>query len=532
MCTFRRLLAAAALAAALGPAPCARPALAGPATLPDGFSDDSIAASINLPVGLAEVPDPATVPTRRVLFVEQTSGRVGLVIDGAVTTVGSVPGVSTTDPERGLLGIAVDPGWPARPYLYTHSTDERSGNHIAISRFTVTGDLGFRSNGLLQFDPGTRYDLRADFPDNAGNHNGGTVHFGPDGRLYVSLGDDATYCPALDLTVAVGKILRLDVSRLPASGSGPAPYALIAPPDNPFATSADSVARLVWAEGLRNPFRFTIDPPTGALVIGDVGLNSWEEVDLATTGGLDFEWPLYEGPVAYTTCSVTAPTPMVGPIAYYPHPDGEAIIGGPRYRRPANGVFGFPTEYEGDIFFLDYYTGFLRRIKEGNGSWSPASAPGQPNADDWGTGFNDVPDLEELSDGSLWYCRQYTSGAYSGEIRRIRYGNGVPPPPPPPSSSGYDVTLARPWPNPSRSAVTIAWTQPGAGHVILSIYGTDGRRVRALYDGDAAGSGQQQIDWDGLDDHGARARPGLYFVRLEAGGAVRKARLIRLSSPR
>ena len=108
-------------------------------------------------------------------------------------------------------------------------------------------------------------------PDLAAKHNGGTLRFGPDGMLYVGLGDDDSPCRAQDLTKLQGKILRLDVSSLPAGG-GPAPrYAMLTPPDNAFVAHADSAARLVWALGLRNPFSFTIDAPTGCLVIGDVG---------------------------------------------------------------------------------------------------------------------------------------------------------------------------------------------------------------------------------------------------------------------
>ncbi|HUK63710.1 MAG TPA: PQQ-dependent sugar dehydrogenase, partial [Dongiaceae bacterium] len=352
---------------------------------------------------------------------------------------------------RGLLGIAVDPGWPARPYVYVHCTDGRSGNHVAVSRFTLTGDLAGSGNGLLTFDPATRYDLRADFPDNASNHNGGTARFGPDGKLYVSLGDDATGCPAQDITRAVGKILRFDVSRLPSSGSGPAPYALIAPADNPFATNADSIARLVYVEGLRNPFRFSIDAPTGALVIGDVGENTWEEVDLAATGGMDMGWPVYEGPDPYMSCLGTPPAPYTAPIAYYPHPTGNAIIGGPRYRVPAIGSQHFPPEYEGDIFFLDYYSGLMRRIKLTGGTWAPASAPGQPTATEWANGMDGVSDCIELSDGTLAYCRQGSTGSATGELRSIGFSGAVSTPPP-----GLEpLALAAPRPNPSDGRTTI-----------------------------------------------------------------------------
>ncbi len=515
-----RLARAAAALLALAPTALH----AGPATLPTDFADTSIVQGLDLPTGVAEVPDPATRASRRILFVEQYTARVGVVVDTTAYTVGTVPGVSTTDPERGLLGIAVDPGWPARPYIYIHCSDNRAGEHMTVSRFTLTGDLGGTGNGQLQFDPATRYDLRADFPDNAGNHNGGSVRFGPDGRLYVSLGDDATFCSAQDLTIAVGKILRLDVSRLPATAGGPAPYALLAPADNPFASNADSIAKLVYAEGLRNPFRIHLDPATGAIVIGDVGQSAWEEVDLADAGGMDFGWPMLEGPAPYGTCTLTLPAPLTAPIADYPHPDGAAVMGGPRYRRPATATPRFPPEYDGDIFYSDYYSGFMRRIKLANGTWSPAPAPGQPNATDWGAGFDYVSDVIECSDGSLVYCRQLQAGAPPGELRRITYvGSAGAPPAPAPG-----LALDPPRPNPSRGDVTIAWTQPAPGPVTLTVHDAGGRRVRTLLALVADAAGPHQVAWDGRDDGGRALRAGLYFVRLETGGETRRGRLTLL----
>jgi len=518
--TAVRLVVIAGLSFTLHP----RAALADAATLPTNFADQLLSGGLDLPTGIAEVPDPQGPLPRRALFVEQISGNVMLYAGGTVYLVGNVPGISTDGGERGLLGIALDPRWPTKPYVYVQCTDQRSGNFVTISRYTLMGDYTYANDGLLQFVPNSRYDLRADFPDQQSNHNGGTLRFGTDGMLYSSLGDDASNCPAQDITVAVGKILRLDVSRLPDGPGGPAPYALLAPADNPFASNADSIAKLVWAEGLRNPFRFHVDSKTGVLVIGDVGLDTWEEVDIATAGGMDFGWPVYEGPAPYLACGGTPPAPYTAPITYYPHPDGEAIIGGPRYRRPATPTARFPAEYDGDIFFLDYYTGFLRRVKQSGTTWAPASAPGQPDASDWGTGMYDVSDLVEFSDGSMWYCRQYLSGASSGELRRIVYTGSASVGAPQPRS----LALSAPSPNPSRGASTIAWTQPADGAVTLAIWSASGRRVRTLVPGDTYAAGPQTIAWDGRDDHGERVGAGVYFVRLTAAGENRQGRMVRL----
>src|SRR5262249_41112701 len=346
------LLAAWLACAGIGRPECVH---ADAATLPTGFGDQSVLSSLEEPVGIAEVPDPPSVPVRRVLFVEQRTARVGLVVGTTQFTVGMVPGVNSSGNEQGLLGITVDPGWPARPYLYVHCTDGRVGQRVAISRFTLTGDLAGTGSGSLAFDAATRYDLITRLPDNAPNHNGGTVRFGAGGMLDGSLGDDAGGCPAPDGSQLVGKILRLDVSRLPLGPGGPAPTALLAPPDNPFAASPDSNAKLVWTHGLRNPFRFQVDAPTAALFISDVGENNWEELDRAPMGGRTMGWPWMEGPDPYITCTGSQPA-FTPPIAYYFHDIGAVIICDGVYHAPASGTLSFPAEYEGDCFYSDYYT--------------------------------------------------------------------------------------------------------------------------------------------------------------------------------
>ena len=518
-----RALMAAAAALALG---CfAGVAQAGPSVLPTDFADDSVVGALDQPASLALVPDPGPVPGVRVLFVEQRTARVGLVLGGSALTVGTVPGVASADNERGLLGIAVDPRWPIAPYIYVHCTDGRFGNHVAISRFTLTGDLGFSSDGHLQFDPASRYDLLRDLPDNAPNHNGGTVRFGIDGDLYVSLGDDATSCNAQDTTVLAGKILRLDVSHLPAGPGGPAPRALLMPPDNPFVANADSAARLVWAMGLRNPFRFHVDPASGALFVRDVGENTWEEVDRVPAGGLDMGWPFFEGPAAFSSCPGVASSGFTSPIAYYDHSAGVAVMSAGLYRRPVGGSAEFPSEYEGNYFFLDYYTGFLRRLTGDGASWAVAPpVPGQPSTLDWGEGFANVSDVLELPDGSLWYCRQSVNfAAGTGEIRRISYTGLASAP----AAAGRGpLSFAPQTPTPSRGSVTLSWSQPRAEAVRLAVLDAGGRTVRVLEDGARLEAGSHDVRWDGRDGSGAVAAVGLYFAQLEVGGGRRHARII------
>ena len=135
-------------------------------------------------------------------------------------------------------------------------------------------------------------------------------------------------------------------------------------------------------------------------------------------GGMDMGWPFYEGPNIYSTCTLTPPAPLTAPIAYYDHSIGLVIICGGLYRQAAAGILSFPAEYEGDCFFLDYYSGIMRRLKGSGTSWALAPpVAGQPDPDNWGLGFDSVSDMLEMSDGSLWYCRQTLGIAMPGKRR-------------------------------------------------------------------------------------------------------------------
>jgi len=190
----------------------------------------------------------------------------------------SVPGVAIDGGERGLLGLAVDLEFPQRPYLYLYY-DVAAPHHIRIARYTLSGDLAGTGSGAVSADAASRYDLIDDIPDQTAEHNGGTLRFGIEGVLYASIGEDGTPCAAQDSTSLRGVILRLSTRTLPP-GPGSAFRAQITPLDNLFAAAADSNLRLVAALGLRNPFRFQVDPHFGSLVIGDVGDNAREEIDV------------------------------------------------------------------------------------------------------------------------------------------------------------------------------------------------------------------------------------------------------------
>jgi glucose/arabinose dehydrogenase len=504
--------------------------------VPDSFTVQTLAPGLQAPCGFDFLPD------GRVLFVEQLTAFVRVFKEGTgvqATPVLSVSGVAT-DGERGLLGVAVDPGFPQRPYLYLHYT-VAVPHHIRIARYTLAGNLDGTGGGNLTADPASRYDLIDDIPDLASNHNGGTVRFDVDGNLYVSLGEDGMWCAAQDSTSLHGVILRLFTGALPP-GPGSAFRAQITPPGNPFWAAADSNERLVAALGLRNPFRFQVDPATGQLVIGDVGENVREEVDLLSPPilysvarhfavsvagawlGADFGWPYFEGTAlgAHRNDCGPIPTGLTAPVFDYDRTaqlGGAAIISAGTSRPFPGKSRSWPTEYSGDLFASDYYSGDLRRLTYSNGAWGIAPpVPGQPAPGLWGTGFGAVSDWRLGPDGALWYCRQSVDfAANTGSLGRIA-GPGLPPVGVgPPTVSPLSLTLKN---SPAHGSARLG-VIVGGGPVTMRIVDPSGRKVRTLLDRVAPGvpSGTEYIVvWDGLTDDGVAARPGVYVAQLEADG--------------
>jgi glucose/arabinose dehydrogenase len=488
------------------------------AVLPDGFTDELVESNLTQPVGLAFLPD------GRAFFVEQGNGRIRLLVNDAIAAidpVGTVPNLNyQVGSERGLLGIAVDPEWPTRPYVYVHYT--ATGSVIRISRFTVAGDLTFTTTGALTIDPATRYDLIDNIPDNANNHNGGTVRFGTDGMLYVSLGEDAVPSAAQDTSSLRGVILRLRTSTLPA-GPGTASRAQITPPDNPFSATGGLNARLIAHWGLRNPFRFGIDPASDDLFIADVGQTTWEELDAATTLGRNFGWPRFEANATFNG-SQTLTGPHTAPIYAIHHDEGVAAITTTgAYRRPVGATRGFPLAYEGNVFVGDYYAGFLRRLEFDGSTWSVAPpVAGQPDPTNWAQNVARASDFGIAPDGGLWYVKQFNSGFSGiGSIRRIvPIGDTSVPV----GTTGL-VSFRAPYPSPSTGRVELEFTLATAARVTLAIHDVRGRLVRTVLPEHTSGSGRRHAAWDGLDDGGRRVGSGIYFVRLEVDGKRHERRV-------
>jgi glucose/arabinose dehydrogenase len=298
---------------------------------------------------IAFVQDPADAAVQ---FVVEQRGRIRVVRDGVLLSSDFLDITSSvrSGGEQGLLGLAFPPDSGLTGRFYVNFTNE--AGHTVVARFR-------RSSNPLVADLSSRFDLRwtgaggpAVIAQPFANHNGGHLAFGPDGYLYIGMGDggsgDDPNHFAQDPASLLGKMLRVDVG---VSDSHPIGYVI--PVDNPFVVGAGRDE--IWSFGLRNPWRYTFDDParggTGAMVIGDVGQNQWEEVDYepAGRGGRNYGWRNREGAHNHVTSRPPAFAPLVDPIHEYDHTFGSSITGGYVYRGASLGA-----AFRGRYFFADF----------------------------------------------------------------------------------------------------------------------------------------------------------------------------------
>jgi hypothetical protein len=312
----------------------------------------------------------------------------------------------TVDPngERGLLGIAFDPNFASNNFLYVYYTVPFEPRHNRVSRFTANGDVVVPGSEVIL--------LELNNLTLASNHNGGALHFGPDGKLYIATGENATRDNSQTLANMLGKILRIN-----SNGS--------IPTDNPFFNQATGNNRSIWALGLRNPFTFAFQPGTGRMFINDVGESTWEEINEGIAGS-NYGWPATEGP--------TNDPNFRAPLFAYNHgfgpTTGFAITGGAFYN-PV--VVQFPSNFVGKYFFADLGSGWIRVFDPATGTASPFAA-----------GILQPVDIKVGSDGSLYYL------SYAGRLFRVRFTPPVVPAPLIATEANSDVAIALESPTMSR----------------------------------------------------------------------------------
>ena len=285
-------------------------------TLPTGFKQVLVTNGITNPTVMAFSPDGR-------LFVAQQTGQLRVIKNGVLLAQPFISLTVNSTGERGLLGIAFDPAFATNHFIYLYYTLSSAANN-RVSRFTANGDVAVAGSEvvILNLDP----------LSSATNHNGGTLAFGPDGKLYIGVGENANSANAQTLNNYLGKVLRIN-----SDGSVPA--------GNPF-TGAGAQQR-IWGYGFRNPYTLTFQPGSGRLFVNDVGQNTWEEINSAIVGGGNYGWPYAEG---------TSSNPAYrNPVYSYSHGtaigQGCAITGGTFFNPVST---NYPSSYIGKYFFIDY----------------------------------------------------------------------------------------------------------------------------------------------------------------------------------
>ncbi len=414
------------------------------ATLPTGFTESPIATGLSSPTAMAIAPDGR-------IFVCQQGGALRVIKNGALLPTPFVSLPVDSNGERGLLGVAFDPAFATNQFVYVYYTATTPTVHNRVRRFTANGDLAAPGSvDILDLEPLV-----------AGNHNGGAIHFGPDGKLYVAVGENAVASNAQSLSNRLGKMLRIN-----ADGS--------IPTDNPFFNTAMGVNLAIWALGLRNPFTFAFNPGGSEMFINDVGQSSWEEINDGVAGS-NYGWPDTEG-------QTTNPNFRSPRYAYANDAQTCAIAGGAFYS-PA--VSQFPADYASDYFFADLCGGWIKRLDLATNDVTT-----------FATGISQPVDVHVGNDGSLYYLAGASSG--SGVVYRVRY---TPPSgaPPAPALNAFTNGLT----------LSLSWTQSS---------GATSYRLEA-------GSASGAADLFNLDIGNIRAiegivPSGIYFARVRAVGAL------------
>lgn len=327
-----------------------------------GFVVETYARGLALPTALESLPDGR-------LIVGEKDGAIWVIIDSVVQQPPFARLQPYTLSECGLIGLAVDPAFSTNHYVYVFVTV--SAEEQQIIRFTESGGVGTRQTVI-----------RDHLPTRGVNHNGGGLDFGPDGKLYFSIGDNAVPDNAQDFSTLAGKICRIN-----ADGSTPG--------DNPFRTPTNE-PRAIFALGFRNPYRFCF-APDGRLFVLDVGSNGpqrREEINIVSAGD-NGGWPLVEG-------APQAGQDFLAPIYTY-QDEGSAPVGALVYTSTA-----FPTTYYGNLFHLDYQLNRLyRTVLDGDRVVSHTT---------FVQGEAGPVDLAQGTDGALYYCE-----LFGGQIKRVRY---------------------------------------------------------------------------------------------------------------
>ncbi|RKE80700.1 PQQ-dependent sugar dehydrogenase [Chryseobacterium sp. AG363] len=400
------------------------------------------------------------------LFVVQQDGIIKIIQpNGTINTTNflNIGSKITFGGERGLLGLAFHPQYSTNGYFFVYYNN-LSGN-IIVARYSVS------STDPNVADPASEKIL-LNIPKPFDNHNGGSIHFAPDGKLWIITGDGGSGGDpnnnAQNKNVLLGKMLRIDVD---ATG----PYNI--PPDNPFAGAGVDGADEVWAYGLRNAWKFSFDLTTGNAMIADVGQGAIEEINKMpiTTAGLNYGWRCYEGNNAYNTAGCAAQSTMAFPVAVYNHSGGKcSITGGYVYRGSQ-----YPS-LQGKYFFADYCSSQIGMLDTNNTiTWTTPYSGN--NFSTFGEDYQKGLYVADLSNGKIFKISTGTLGTNENTLGAVKV-----------------------YPNPASKEIFIDGVKDKKA--TLEIVSAEGRKVMET---------DQIINGKAINISGIPA--GMYYINLKSG---------------
>jgi glucose/arabinose dehydrogenase/PKD repeat protein len=431
------------------------------------FHNEVLTAGLSLPTTMAFLPGGT-------MLVGELGGAVRRVMPPYTqpdpTPFLQITNIARNYDNQGLYTVAVDPNFNTNHYIYVAYT-LGTPNHDRLSRFTVNQALTSAGGEKVLYED----------PDLSGaDHHGGAIMFGNDNMLYFTTGEEFSGPAAQDMSNPEGKILRLN----PDDGS-PAP-------GNPF-LNTPGVDPRIWASGLRNPFRGYYDAPTGRMIIGDVGYQTTEEINIGAAGA-NYGWPDAEGPSNNPA--------FTNPVFSYPHAGHDsAVVGGFVYHGTQ-----FPSSYEGSYFYADYAQHWIKRLTFDDaghvtGAFNFLPADGSPDGP-----FGDIVYLTEGPDGALYYVDLgfQLAGNGAGTVHRISYV----------STNQAPVSAASATPTGGSAPLTVAFSSAGS-------VDPEGSPLSYSWDfGDGA------VSSDANPTH-TYTTPGVYLARLTVSDGVNTA----LSAP-
>lgn len=434
--------------------------------------------------------------TNRLFVVEQHSGKI-LVFDNDqnVSTSDTFLDLTVnTGNEEGLLGLAFHPDYENNGHFFVYYSTS-SPRRSVISRFTVDAanpNLADPASELIIMEIAQPYS----------NHNGGQLAFSPlDGYLYIGLGDGGDGGDpdenGEDPKTLLGSILRIDVDNATASE----PYTI--PDDNPFVGNADNFREEIFAYGLRNPWRFSIDPQTGDIWAGDVGQGAREEIDLIEKGK-HYGWDIMEASLCFEPRNACITTGLTTPVWEYNRNEGISVTGGHVYRGTR------VPEISGKYIYADYVTGRIWALTVSDNDTT--------NVEIARATFN-VPAFGVSEIGELFIA------GFDGKLHRFveTQSTATEDPALPDAQHKLGVNF----PNPAAGETTIPFTLAAPGTVELAVFDLLGRKVSVLAKGTYA-AGDHIALWDGKTSADTNLPGGPYFYSLQVDATVVATRLLTL----